>query len=144
MGHQRELRQLRMSPTRVLSVDSAGYWILWDYAAGSVVAKGNSGCQSGTARALLPGIDMAGTTAAVLTPTGFELRATADGIYDAKKNQMLSVGGGVVAWTSGDPQTATWAGAVAGSRVVLSPARISRRSRTEAADCDCTQVLEDG
>jgi len=78
MGHQTDITDLRMSATRVFSVDSGGFWILWDYAGASVVAKGKSGCQNGV-NCALPAIDMGGTTAGIVTPTGFELRATTDG-----------------------------------------------------------------
>ena len=83
LGHQGGVAAIRTNATNVFSVDSSGYWILWSYADATVVGSGNSGCGEVATPppgcALLPVIDMAGSTAAILTPTGLEIHSTSDG-----------------------------------------------------------------
>ena len=84
LGHQGGVAAIRTNATNVFSVDSSGYWIFWSYADATVVGSGNSGCGLSATPppqgcALAPATDMAGTTAALVTPTGLELHATSDG-----------------------------------------------------------------
>lgn len=81
LGHQSALYGLRTTATNVFSMDMGGYWILWNYAGATVVASGNSGCGESTTPSpgCTPSIDMAGSTAVIVTPTGLEIRSTSDG-----------------------------------------------------------------
>ena len=100
LGHQGRVASVRATATNVLSVDSLGYWILWNYSTAAIVATGNSGCQSGggACSALGPMVDMAGSTAAVLTPSGFELLSSTDGHVLGSITTLSPVGGNVVWW----------------------------------------------
>jgi len=73
LGHQSAVVSLSETATNVLSTDHLANWILWDYASGSVIASGNSGCLQSPCSAL------AGSTAVVSTNTGLEIRAASDG-----------------------------------------------------------------
>lgn len=77
LGHQGAILFVRTTPTNVLSFDTNGDWILWGYSGATVVATGNSGCTA--VGNCSPGIDLAGTTAVITTPTGLEMHATSDG-----------------------------------------------------------------
>jgi len=86
LGHANGIATLRSDGTHVLSADGAGHWVLWDYASGTALAQGNSGCsydQNGEVPAKCarggPLVELAGSTIAIMTPTGFELRAATDG-----------------------------------------------------------------
>jgi hypothetical protein len=79
LGHQSGVVLIRASAHNVLSFDDLGHWILWDYTGASVVAQGNSGCRESNTCILSPSIDLAGSTAANVTPTGLEVHSTTDG-----------------------------------------------------------------
>jgi hypothetical protein len=84
LGHQSSVTTVRETSTNVFSEDALGTWILWNYASASIVAHGVSGCVFTSPNftgncSLDPAIDMAGTTAVIVTPTGFEIHSTSDG-----------------------------------------------------------------
>ena len=84
LGHQSSVTTVRETSTNVFSEDALGNWILWNYASASIVAHGVSGCVFTTPNftgncSLNPAIDMVGTTAVIVTPTGFEIHSTTDG-----------------------------------------------------------------
>jgi hypothetical protein len=79
LGHQSGVVLMRASAHNVLSFDVLGAWILWDYTGASVVAQGDSGCRGSNSCILSPSIDLAGSTAAIVTPTGLEVHSTTDG-----------------------------------------------------------------
>jgi hypothetical protein len=79
LGHQSGIGLLRATAANVLSVDSGGYWILWNFTTASVVAQGLSACSSNTRCGLTPAGDMVGSTAVIATPTGLEVHAASDG-----------------------------------------------------------------
>jgi Putative Ig domain len=88
LGHQAAVSQVRVSATNAVSEDFYGTWILWDYAHASILASGNSGCGTTDTGFLYCGlisgagspiVDVAGTTAAVVVPTGLEMHSTSDG-----------------------------------------------------------------
>ena len=93
LGHQAGVAQVRTTATTVLSLDSSGTWILWGYAGASIIATSNSNCiladsqdkspcpfvGSSTQGNTSPFVDIAGTTAVVVTPTGLEIHSTSDG-----------------------------------------------------------------
>jgi hypothetical protein len=82
LGHTDPISVLRFDGTKVMSADIRGHWVLWNYAAGTHIASGDSGCS--TASTPFPcnsGVvaDFAGSVIALLTPTGFEVRSATDG-----------------------------------------------------------------
>jgi hypothetical protein len=77
LGHQSPIVQVRATANNVLSLDAGDQWVLWDYSGHSVIASGNGNCVGNCS--LPASIDLAGTTAAVVTATGFELHSTTDG-----------------------------------------------------------------
>ena len=89
LGHTASIGVLRFDGTHVLSEDGNGHWVLWTYSTGVNVASGDSGCINGnncylnvppcTANVCSPRSDFAGSTIAIATPSGFEIRAVADG-----------------------------------------------------------------
>lgn len=81
LGHQIFVKSVRVSATNLLSEDDSGNWILWDYGSTAVLASGSSGCDyiSRTVACLSSPIEMAGSTAVIVTPTGFELHSATDG-----------------------------------------------------------------
>jgi Putative Ig domain len=81
LGHQANVNVVRVTATNVLSADTEGNWILWDYTGASIVTYGAYGCPENTypCSLLSPAIDLAGTTAAIVTPTGIEVHSTSDG-----------------------------------------------------------------
>ena len=83
LGHVSGLTLVRFSGSRVISLDGGGHWVLWDYAAAAILARGDTGCLSGGAISsgcgLGPLIDVIGPTAVIRTPSGFEVHSSADG-----------------------------------------------------------------
>src|SRR6516165_1764757 len=114
LGHQSGIAATRATATRVLSVEFGlpQHWILWDYAAASVIATGTAGCgPTGSCPQNL--IDMAGSTAVIVGPTGFEIRAASDGqvLGNISKpfvvNWMLATDGSYIA-TWGGTDLSAW------------------------------------
>ncbi|MCU1261803.1 MAG: putative Ig [Bryobacterales bacterium] len=82
LGHADPISVLRFDGTKVMSADIRGHWVLWNYAAGTHIASGDSGCS--TASIPFPCnsgavADFAGSVIALLTHTGFEVRSATDG-----------------------------------------------------------------
>lgn len=77
LGHNASISVLRASGSRVLSLDAAGHWVLWDYASGTMVASGDLSCPSGCGGA--HSADLAGGTLVLPTQTGFEVHSATDG-----------------------------------------------------------------
>jgi Putative Ig domain len=86
LGHQRSLSIVRATASNVLSFDTFGTWILWNYAGRSIIAEGSSDCLLQTNSCALPLADMAGSTAVVATVQGLEVHSTSDGHTLAKLN----------------------------------------------------------
>lgn len=68
LGHSNQISFLRFDGYRVLSDDSNGHWVLWDYASGTNLANGDS-----------VSVDMAGTTVVIDRGNSFEVRDYLDG-----------------------------------------------------------------
>jgi Putative Ig domain len=89
LGHADPVEFIRTTSSRVLSLDSAGHWILQDYSAGTTLASGDSGCGAAGCSQFVPGsageapiylpIDIAGTVMIDGSASGVELRSSADG-----------------------------------------------------------------
>jgi putative Ig domain-containing protein len=80
LGHSQALSVLRETSTRVLSLDKANVWALWDYSsaaklAGSVAVCKSTECVAGK----LPAADLEGSTVADESAAGLEVRAASDG-----------------------------------------------------------------
>ena len=84
LGHAASILSLRMEPTRVLSQDYSGHWVLWDYASRTEIESGDQ---------LFPApngisdyrwiVDMAGPTVAIGITNGVEIRSSTDGHVEA-------------------------------------------------------------
>ncbi|MFZ0392557.1 MAG: putative Ig domain-containing protein [Terracidiphilus sp.] len=68
LGNEYTITTLRYANSSVLSQDLSGFWILWNYKSGAILASGES---SST--------DMAGPTLVIQVPGGFQFRSSADG-----------------------------------------------------------------
>jgi Putative Ig domain len=68
LGHTNPVSFIRFDGARVLSQDSSGYWVFWDYASGQDLADGNANS-----------VDMAGTTVVVATASTLEILSYQDG-----------------------------------------------------------------
>lgn len=90
LGHSAGLSLLRMSGPSVLSLDSSGHWVLWNYSTATEIASGDLDCTavccSGSNCGCLPNCvatshpaDMAGGTLVLRTATGFEVRSATTG-----------------------------------------------------------------
>jgi hypothetical protein len=77
LGHGAEVGFINGSASRMVSLDATGHWVLWDYAAGTAVTSGDNagiGYDSGSAAP-----EVAGSTLAIRTYSGFELYSSIDG-----------------------------------------------------------------
>lgn len=75
LGHAQNIELIRYTASRVLSQDHSGHWVLWDAQTKSSLAHGDATCEVGCQ----PAADVAGTTMAVRTQSGLELRSAANG-----------------------------------------------------------------
>jgi len=75
LGNAGGISTLRMSSTRVLSSNTS-HWVLWDYAAGSILANGD---ECGPCGSFNPAVDMAGSTIVIGEANGLEIRSSLDG-----------------------------------------------------------------
>jgi len=75
LGHATGVNVLRYEPSRILSVDVEGHWVLWDLQTTASIAHGDSSCASTCAQRG----DLAVSTIAIQTSTGIELRSSLDG-----------------------------------------------------------------
>ena len=77
LGHADSIAVLKFDGTHVLSLDAGGHWVLWNYSTAAHIASGDaSPCQGGCPVTVA---DLQGTTIALQTPTGFEIRSVTDG-----------------------------------------------------------------
>ena len=106
LGHQAGVTYIRRTATNILSEDRLGFWILWNYASGSIVAHGASDCAVGVCNFRCPystcngspTLDMAGTTAVIVTPTGFEVHSTTDGSILSTIASPIDISGSAPSW----------------------------------------------
>ncbi len=86
LGHADAVIFIRTTGSRVLSMDSAGHWVLQDFASGTTLASGESAYAANASSfgysqgrfTHLP-MDLAGNTVIVAVTGGVEARASADG-----------------------------------------------------------------
>ncbi len=83
LGHIALIRTLRVTPTRALSEDGNGHWLLSDFtsgaALGTALASGDSFVAVPQTPTFTWPIDMAGPTVAIGITNGVEVRSAADG-----------------------------------------------------------------
>ena len=68
LGNEYPITTLRFTSSSVLSEDTSGFWILWNYKSGAILASGEAAST-----------DMAGPTLAIQVPGGFQFRSSTDG-----------------------------------------------------------------
>jgi len=73
-GHGDPILAIRSTATNVLSEDTSGHWVLWDYASGAIVANGD-----GAAIKDQNQIDLAGQLAVVATAQKVQMYSVTDG-----------------------------------------------------------------
>ena len=81
LGHADDVQFLRFVGPSALSQDPSGHWVLWNFTTALELASGNSPTPLNpaiNAYVALP-VDLKGTTVAIQTATGFELRAASTG-----------------------------------------------------------------
>ena len=111
LGHASDIRVLRLTPTRALSQDRLGHWVLWNLTSAETIAQGDtaeclpSSCSNGR----LP-VDLAGSTVAVQTTTGLEIRAAADG------HVLASIASDISSWKLASDGTYVVAASATGLR----------------------------
>jgi hypothetical protein len=86
LGHSCSISFMRVSGSRLVSVDNCGRWLLQDIASGADLANGDAACNGGRCPSLdlppplePPPVDVAGPTMMDGTPSGIEIRASSDG-----------------------------------------------------------------
>jgi hypothetical protein len=77
LGHWAGINVIRYEPSRILSIDAEGHWVLWDSQTTVSIARGDASC-AGPCASPIPG-DLAGSTVAIKTSAGVELRSSVDG-----------------------------------------------------------------
>jgi hypothetical protein len=90
LGHEDNIALVRFSGSRILSQDARGHWVLWDYAAAAIIAKGDSNYPPSCCT---PGVfaDLAGSSAVIKTQSGFE-------VYSSSNGQVLATIIASVSW----------------------------------------------
>jgi hypothetical protein len=78
LGHGSNVATVAFANSRVLSEDSNGHWVLWNYSTGQNLASGGVDSSSSAPVAL------AGSTVVIQVATGLEVRRAADGSVQAK------------------------------------------------------------
>ena len=80
VGHGNGIELMRFDGTHALSLDIDGHWVLWGYAGATNIANGDTGCgPPQNACGFDSRADMAGSSFALQTPTGFEMHSSTDG-----------------------------------------------------------------
>lgn len=75
LGHYSQIVALRLTSSRVLSLDYDQNWVLWDFGTTALLARGAAGCRP----TCPPQVDLAGQTLVIDTTTNVEVRAASDG-----------------------------------------------------------------
>jgi hypothetical protein len=73
-GHGNSILAIRSTAANVLSEDTSGHWVLWDYASGAIIASGD-----GANTANQNQIDLAGQLAVVATAQQVQMYSVTDG-----------------------------------------------------------------
>jgi hypothetical protein len=92
LGHAAAIQSLQFDGSSVLSEDTDGHWVLWNYGTGTMIASGDAGnvfpgyvSPGDNLNEVLasPVTALAGATAVIRTPTGLEVRSAATGALNA-------------------------------------------------------------
>jgi Putative Ig domain len=146
LGHAQTIDLLRLTNSRVVSMDHSRSWILWNYATATKLTGGLAVCRSSDCVAgTLPPVDMEGPTLVDETAAGLEVRASSDGSVlaviptpivwwklasdgsylctgSASALSVWSTTGGLIATRAGDYSTAVAFAAAGEVRIALGPA----------------------
>jgi hypothetical protein len=134
VGHVCGVTVFRSSGSRLLTQDTCGHWVLWDTSTTAQVASGTAACVESNCVSA----DLGGTTVAVQTSAGLELRSSADGnlvsTITAPRNWWkVATDGSYVAsgtgtalsiWTPAGQSAATRAGNYALARAFAAPSEL--------------------
>jgi hypothetical protein len=89
LGHVNPVQFIQFDTAHVLSQDSSGFWILWDYVTTAQIASGTALLGGGSSATPAP-LALAGPTVVIQTNTGLELRSSATGAVIAEIPVRLS------------------------------------------------------
>lgn len=78
LGHAAALQSIQFDTAHVLSQDTTGHWVLWNYATMAEIASGDSEPTGGFTSQHFP-VELTGPTIVIVTSTGLELRSSATG-----------------------------------------------------------------
>ena len=78
LGHAAALQSIQFDTAHVLSQDTTGHWVLWNYATMAEIASGDSEPTGGYTSQHFP-VELTGPTIVIVTSTGLELRSSATG-----------------------------------------------------------------
>jgi hypothetical protein len=81
VGHASAVSSTVFAGSRLLSEDTSGHWVLWNYTSGAMLASGDGSAPVASA-GQVP-IALAGSTAVVQTPSGLQVLATSNGSVQA-------------------------------------------------------------
>jgi hypothetical protein len=88
VGHASALSSMAFAGSRLLSEDSSGHWVLWNYLSGAMLASGKAPAPPVAFGSQVP-VALAGPTAVVQTTTGLQVLATSDGSVEANITATL-------------------------------------------------------
>jgi hypothetical protein len=79
LGHGSGISTLNFNGSTLLSVDSNGHWVLWNYSSGTMIAFGDSACSTSCRISSGAQAALAGSTVAIRTNTGLQLLSASTG-----------------------------------------------------------------
>lgn len=91
LGHGSFVQRVRMDSTHAFSQDSSGHWVLWNFATAGAVASGTAACPTTPCEGDPYPADYAAPTIVIGTPSGFDVRSSANG-------QLLASIAATVSW----------------------------------------------
>lgn len=85
-GHGNPILSIRENANNVLSEDTSGHWVLWDYTSGSIITSGDGAVtEDSDSYPVMNQIDLAGQVAVIATAQQLQMYSVTDG------HQILSV-----------------------------------------------------
>jgi hypothetical protein len=87
VGHASAVSSTAFAGSRLLSEDTSGHWVLWNYSSGAMLASGDA--PAPVASGSQVPVALAGPTAVVQTTTGLQVLATSDGSVEANITATL-------------------------------------------------------
>jgi hypothetical protein len=80
LGHSQQIVTLRVTASRVASLDVTNHWVLWDYASDANIASGPTTCKSAACVAGTQApVDLEATTVVAEGTAGLEVHSSSDG-----------------------------------------------------------------